>query len=149
MKKFFQETNIKEEKGDLFSVKNSSPIFAHCVSSDGKMGAGIAKQFVRRYGSSLRDSVDGFEVGDAAPYKNGDTKIYNLITKEKYWKKPTFKSIQSSLKSLRKRLAENNEEKIYMPRIASGLDGKDWNKVKTKIKDVFDGSDIQITIRFL
>ena len=149
MKKFFQETNIKEEKGDLFSIEDSSPIFAHCVSSDGKMDAGIAKQFVRRYGDGLQGSVDGFEVGDAVPYKNGDTKIYNLITKEKYWKKPTFKSIQSSLQSLKNRLVKNNEEKVYMPRIASGLDGKNWSKVKAKIKDVFDGSDIQITIRFL
>ena len=149
MKKFFQETNIKEEKGDLFSVEDSSPVFAHCVSSDGKMDAGIAKQFVRRYGNGLRNSVEEFEVGDAAPYKNGDTKVYNLITKEKYWKKPTFRSIQSSLQSLKNRLAKNSEEKIYMPRIASGLDGKDWGKVKAKIKDVFDGSNIQITIRFL
>lgn len=149
MEDFFQETNLKEEKGDLFSVDDDSPIFAHCVSSDGKMGAGIAQKFVNRYGSGLRTSVKKFEVGDAAPYNKGNVKIYNLITKENYWEKPTYKSIQFSLESLRNRLVENGEKKIYMPRIASGLDGKNWKRVKGKIKDVFNDSNIQITIRHL
>jgi len=146
---FFQKTNLKEERGNLFSVEDESPIFAHCVSSDGKMGAGIAQEFVNRYGSDLRTSVEEFEIGDAAPYKKGNVKIYNLITKENYWEKPTYKSIQLSLKSLKNRLIENGEKKVYMPRIASGLDGKDWKKVKGKIKDVFNDSNIQITIRHL
>lgn len=36
------------EKGNLFNLDNSYA-FAHCISLDAKMGAGIAKEFTKRY----------------------------------------------------------------------------------------------------
>lgn len=141
--------NAEETKGDLFSVEDSDPIFAHCVSSDGEMDAGVAKQFVEKFGNEIRLSVKDFGVGEAAPYNSSKGKVYNLITKENYWEKPTYKNIKRSLKSLKTKMVENGEKKIYMPRIASGLDGKDWNKIWNKIRKVFEDTQIQIIIKYL
>lgn len=38
----------KEKRGDLFSAPNKYT-FIHCISSDYKMGAGIAVQFEKRF----------------------------------------------------------------------------------------------------
>ena len=39
-----------------------------------------------------------------------------------------------------------NITKLAMPKIGSGLDRLDWEKVKEIIQDVFDDSDIEILI---
>jgi len=39
---------IKEEKRDLFTVSNDYAL-VHCISADFKLGAGIAKEFDKKF----------------------------------------------------------------------------------------------------
>lgn len=44
---------------------------------------------------------------------------------------------------------EHGVTKISIPKIGSGLDLLDWNRVKSLIEKVFSGSNIQMTVYVL
>jgi O-acetyl-ADP-ribose deacetylase (regulator of RNase III) len=44
---------------------------------------------------------------------------------------------------------ENDITKLAMPRIGAGLDKLDWEQVKEVIEDVFEDTDIEITVYVL
>lgn len=72
--------------------------------------------------------------------------IYYLITKEKYWNKPTYATLESSLRAMREHCVANQVKSLSMPRIGCGLDGLQWDKVSDQIKDVFTGSGVEINV---
>lgn len=133
-----------EIKGDLFTIDDKYYL-AHCISSDCAMGAGIAVHFQKefnlrgkllKYSEDIREYPTCIRIG----------KVFNLITKEKYWHKPTYGSLNSSL-NLMRTIAEMNDIKhIAMPKIGSGLDKLQWAKVREMIEDIFCDSDIEILV---
>jgi len=135
---------LKEEKRNLFTVDDKYYL-VHCISSDCAMGAGIAVQFQKKF--NLRGKLLRYdECIRKHPTCILEGRIFNLITKEKYWHKPTYNSLYSSL-NIMKTIAENNNIKhIAMPKIGSGLDRLQWEKVREMIRDIFDDSDIEILI---
>ena len=46
-------------------------------------------------------------------------------------------------------MIRNTESFLAMPKIASGLDGGDWEYVKILIQEIFQESEIKIEIRYL
>ena len=77
-----------EIKGDLFKVSGDY-VLAHCISSDAKMGAGIAVQFKKRFdltNTTRLGNTEGLPVGTA--FMEG--RVINLITKQRYFHKPTY-----------------------------------------------------------
>ena len=153
---------IKEVKKDLFTVSDDYAL-AHCVSADFALGAGIAKEFDKRF--NLRNRLFsvfpkswvprwdktkekyrggcvtiGVLLQDPAPY------IFNLVTKRNYWDKPTLITIKNALIWLREQCEIYNIKKIAMPRIGCGLDRQDWSEVKKLIEEVFDDTDIKILV---
>lgn len=137
-------------QGDLFKTSNEYAL-AHCISLDIKMGAGIAKTFrdkypgmapflmgyVRRYNMTYPSCVW---------YNTGDRKVFNLITKDKYWNKPTYFTLTCSLLSMRKQCLDLGITKVAMPLIGCGLDKLRWGKVKKIIMETFEDTDIEILI---
>ena len=106
--------------GDVTKVKTS---IGHCVSQDLHMNAGVAKQIKEKFGRIDELKEQKVEVGGVAILKIGPGRyIYNLVTKEKYSGKPTYRSIRESLKEMRTHCINNSVDVISMPRIASGLD---------------------------
>ena len=69
----------------------------------------------------------------------------NLITKERYWQKPTYDTLQAALNAAKSQLPPDCK-KIAMPIIGCGLDRLQWNKVSEIIKDVFKDTDIDILV---
>ena len=88
----------------------------------------------------------GKGVGDVALLQRGHRFIYYLITKEKYSGKPTYDTLKSSLIAMKRHMLENDVEKISMPRIGCGLDLLEWSKVEMMLRDIFQDTDIVITI---
>ncbi|MFT9003167.1 MAG: macro domain-containing protein [Liquorilactobacillus hordei] len=135
-------------KGNLFTAPQQY-ILAHCISKDAKMGAGIATLF-RDKSSGVQYSLsmnNHNQIGNVIPYHLKDgRKYYNLITKSKYWNKPTFRSLTMALIDLRKQMLLNNEKFLAIPKIGSGLDRLDWKKVKQIIELVFLKTSIEIVI---
>lgn len=137
----------REIEADLFSMPEDCAL-CHCVSSDFALGAGIAKRFaamgvkrelISRYprewngkGYCLITTVNGRVVA-------------NLVTKQRYFNKPTLETLEQALVELR----EKALSKIAMPKIGCGLDKLLWEDVSPIIKRIFADTDTEITVCFL
>lgn len=136
---------ISEVKKDLFTVEPHYRL-AHCVSSDYVLGAGIAAEFDRIYGMRRRLAA----IGDGTyPDCIQVEKIFNLVTKDKYWHKPTYGTLKVSLMLMKHAIVSQGITHLAMPRIGSGLDKLEWSKVKSMIVEVFEDTDIEILICYV
>ena len=144
---------FREEQGDLFDKEILSEyVLCHCISSDFALGAGIAKIFAKMgvkkkltetypkqwqgRGYCLFTEVDGVTAA-------------NLVTKEKYFHKPTLETLKQSLVDLREQALSRDLRKLAMPKIGCGLDKLHWDDVSAAIKEVFGDTDIEILIRYI
>ena len=122
--------------------------YAHCVSADLAMGAGIAVEFDKRY--HIKDALN--QVWPDRPrivnwpscFRVGP--VYNIITKERYFHKPTYDSMQAGLIKLRQLIEKDGTEYLAMPKIGCGLDKLKWDKVRPMILNTFSGYPITIYI---
>jgi len=139
----------KEEHRDLFTVPNYY-MYVHCISSDFKMGAGIATEFAKRH---VKDKLlaeyepnkfDG--TGYCLVTKMKNHTVANLVTKQYYYEKPTYETLKQSLCDLFNYMVLHDYYKIAMPKIGTGLDKLEWNKVKEIIEDVFSISNFEILV---
>ena len=137
--------NIKIENRDLFTVPQGYYL-AHCISADFALGAGIAKTFDTVYNMryKLFNFYDdyNYEGGDALPIDN----VFNLVTKKKCYHKPTYESVREALECMKEQMEMLYITKLAMPRIASGLDRLDQDRVYDIICEVFDDTDVEILI---
>lgn len=144
---------ITEKKTNLFSIDKKYS-FVHCISLDCAMGAGIALTFREtfpRMKNILLHTVaeNNIQYPFTILYEGGSNKIFNLITKEKYWYKPTYYTISSCIKQLRDMCSKHNIKYLAMPKIGCGLDKLQWNKVRKILEDTFKDTDIEILICYL
>ncbi|HHT02783.1 MAG TPA: hypothetical protein GX005_00500, partial [Bacteroidales bacterium] len=94
---------IVEQKGDLFLVDEKYAL-AHCISHDCAMGAGIATAFREKFPgmkSSLIRTLKTKQINwpNTVIYRSRTKEriVFNLITKNKCWQKPTYKSIETCI----------------------------------------------------
>ena len=73
-------------------------------------------------------------------------KVFNLITKYRYYQKPTITTVMESLINMREYAVKNGIKKIAMPTIAAGLDSLPFRDVRLIIQDVFKDTDIKIIV---
>lgn len=135
---------ITEIYGDLFTADFNEYTPAHCISSDCKMGAGIAVPMKNKFHlNGLKDySKEELEFPTCI-YYNG---VFNLITKKKYWHKPTYATLRASLSVMKRLTKKHNIHKIVMPKIGSGLDRLNWPEVKKIIEQSLFDTDIEILV---
>lgn len=141
----------KEEKRDLFTVPEEYYL-AHCISADFGMGKGIVIEFNKRfdmkrklqktYPDYLNQWTHKKMIGDCIQ----QDRVFNLITKERYYQKPTYKSLTIALKEMKDLCNEIHVVKIAMPIIGCGLDRLQWDKVSEIIKDIFKDTNIEILV---
>ena len=143
---------IKEEKRDLFSVDENEYYFVQCISADYAMGAGIAVEFNKRFDikNVMREKPENVM---SSPNNNCllvNDKVFNLVTKDKYFQKPTYDSLKKALINMKILMLNHPElmktNKVAMPRIGCGLDKLDWDKVKLIIEEVFGDTNIEILV---
>lgn len=142
----------KEEKRDLFSVSDDYYL-AHCISADFALGKGIAVEFNKRFNmrQKLKDEFPDFIEDYMHRYKlDGECilidRVLNLVTKERYYQKPTYKSMKQTLEMMKVVCLGNGIDKIAMPKIGCGLDRLEWSKVSEIIKEVFRDTDVEILV---
>ena len=136
---------IREIKGNLFDSQES---MCHCVSQDLRMSKGIAKEFKARFRRYKELQNCRAKVGDVAVIKVGDIFVYNLVTKFRFFNKPSYRTLEESLIAMKKHALANNVHAISMPKIGCGLDGLKWQTVKCIISNVFNSSGIRINVYF-
>ena len=110
------------------------------------MGKGIAQAFRERFAGIEELRSQNPKEGDICSLKSGDMRIYYLITKPKYWDKPTYKSLESSLVALRNDMQARRYLRIGMPKMGCGLDGLVWTEVMQIIERVFSESGIDVVV---
>ena len=158
-----QEFRYEEVYNDLFNLSEDY-MLVHCVSSDFKLGAGIAKVFNDRFNMSDKlEHVLPFDAWDGTGYcgivnmdrlftlvpkELGIYRVANLVTKEHYYDKPTLYTMQTALQDLRLQLHMTYPEvkKLGMPLIGCGLDKLNWSDVSNLIKQVFYDTELTITV---
>lgn len=140
--------NFIEEQNNLFIYEGKAWL-AHCISADFGMGAGLAVQFNERYNlkqhmikNYVKNNWSG--KGYCTPVK--EFKVFNLVTKDKYFKKPTYKTVEQALYSMKNYAVVHSIDTIATCQLGCGLDGLDWNNVRQLIKQVFDNTDITIIV---
>ena len=100
----------------------------------------------KRFGGKEKLREQQAKVGEIATLAKGYRFIYNLVTKERFFGKPTMDSLCNSLENMRSHMEENGVKEIAMPRIGCGLDKLDWGKVKILLEKVFRGSGIKVIV---
>ena len=133
-----------ERKADLFTIDHTYHL-AHCISSDFALGAGIALTFQQRMGKLLEDHKIHGECPDAIL----TGRVFNLVTKENAWGKPTMQSLEGALNMMKDLALEKGIHRIAMPRIGCGLDRLKWEDVSATIRSVFADTDIEILVCYL
>ena len=140
---------LTEVKGDLFTAPQGYYL-AHCISGDYALGAGIARRFNEVYNMRYKLHKN-YPIPDGEAYDNVTLallvdNVFNLVTKPRCYHKPRYEDIRLALEDMKDQCEENDIEHLAMPKIASGLDGKEWDVVKGIIEDVFANINIDILI---
>ena len=152
---------LKTVRQDITTI-SSDFLICHCISADAAMGAGVAFALVRRFPSMksevkdcLKDTPLCQRVGQVVFYVDDTTNtvVANMVTKTHYWDKSSTMPQGAYLNNLRQCLIlvkqvmlERGIKKLAMPKIGCGLDRCSWMEVESIILDVFDGTDIDITV---
>ncbi|ALC44314.1 CG33054, partial [Drosophila busckii] len=127
---------LNEVSGDLFTAPPTHSL-AHCVGADLAMGAGIAVKFKEVYGKLDELNAQNPKTGSVAVLQDDQRYIYYLVTKEESWEKPTYESLEASLKKMRTHMLEHDVNKLAIPRIGCGIDGLEWERVTAILDNVF------------
>lgn len=86
------------------------------------------------------------KVGGCIRISYEDVCIWNLITKEMHYDKPTYENLRKSLIILRKKLRKYEISEIALPKIGCGCDKLEWLKVRKILEEIFCKEEIQIYI---
>lgn len=140
--------SFREEKGDLFALDNTWSL-AHCVGADFQMGAGIATEFKKRFGSVDELLKQKKGVGEVATLQVDGRSIFYLVTKESSSKsKPTYESIEKAVQEMFAIASKHGISKLAMPRIGCGLDRLQWTVVK-EIVLKHKPMEMSVVVRYL
>jgi len=141
----------REEKKDLFSVSDDYHL-AHCISADFGMGKGIVVEFNKRFNMKRRlqhkypNYINAYISSKAGGDCILEDRVLNLITKERYFHKPTMATMSAALQKMKDICVEKGISKIAMPTIGAGLDRLNWEDVALQIKQIFEDMEIEILV---
>ena len=128
-------TNIK---GDMFTnaPHGIDVAWAHCVSADFHMNAGIARTWKHKFGGVAHLLEQKAGVGAVATMRETKTQtlLCYMVTKQKYWQKPTYESMETSLRTLALLCSQHKIRQLCVPRIGCGLDCLEWPRVLAALR---------------
>ena len=133
------------------NILTTNSCIAHCVSSDFKMGKGLASAIARCYPAiqEMRQRpLNHFPPGSMVAYFDHRSHkfIYNLVTKHRFFHKPSYETLELSLQALRHHLERNKVQDLAIPKLGCGYDQLHWPTVFSLIFKVFCGLNLTITI---
>ena len=130
--------NFFHHRGDILNSRRS---FAHCISSNMKMSKGLTWQIVKYYPEMLQSQEFAQKppIGSVISFydTNLNRYIFNLVTKENYYYKPTYYNLSVGLHTLRFVILKHNIRSINLPKFGCGLDQLSEKSVLRQIIEVF------------
>lgn len=139
----------REQQQDLFLVP-AEYYLVHCISADFAMGKGIAVSFNQHFNmkkllqTQYPDYLSKWRKSGQLADCLLEGRVFNLVTKERYFHKPTYQSMQQALEMLRRLCGPG--QKLAMPLIGCGLDGLQWELVRRQVQAVFADTDTEILV---
>ena len=118
-------------KSLLLKAKKTESI-AHCIPSDFKMSAVIARNFKRKFPYNFPESTNCL----LFVHQIEDRFIYHLVTKKHFFQKSTYDSLRQSLEAMTNHADKHKVIQISMPKAGCGLDRLEWHKVEHLIKEI-------------
>ena len=139
-------TMLVEHNGDLFNCPHHMSL-GHAVSEDFSMHRGLAKEFRARYENVDFLKAQRMPVGTCAVLPLENRYIFYLVTKSRFYNKPTYKSVRDAFQYLKHLLDELELTQIALPGyVCCGLDKLNWRRIKQILREVFAGSCIVVHI---
>ena len=137
---------LVEHNGDLFNCPHHISL-SHAVSGDFSMHRGLAREFRARYESVDFLRAQRKPVGTCAVLPLENRYIFYLVTKRRFYNKPTYSSVRAAFKSLKRLLNELELTQIALPgHVCCGLDKLNWERIKQILREVFAGSGIVVHV---
>ena len=130
-------------RGDALTSPEDAPL-VHCISHDGALSAGFALHVHARYKIRHEIQATHRSCPGLVPIRRGKRLILNLITKRRYFDKPTLSSLRSALILLRNFLDANGILCISTVGLGSGLDRLNYHDVLHVLSDVFSKTNVII-----
>ena len=139
-----------EETMNLLNVPQGYWL-AHCISADFALGAGIAKQIDETFNMKemlnlLWGKISPMNGTWEAPCCLPCGNVFNLVTKDRYFHKPTLDSLRTALEEMNDYVVEMGVTKLAMPKIGCGLDRLNWDDVSAMIQEIFADTDVEIMV---
>ncbi|KAJ8971773.1 hypothetical protein NQ314_000542 [Rhamnusium bicolor] len=110
------------------------------------MSQGIAKTFKKYFGCVNELLTQNKNLGEVAELILPERNIYYMITKTRYYDKPSYQNVFLALNNLKESCQLSYVTHLAMPRIACGLDKLNWDIVFKLINYVFKDTNIKIYI---
>ena len=145
--------NIRAEFWRTYGeIVHSPTSLAHCVSSDFQMKKGLARSVFLSYPNIkyIAQRRPRLPIGSVFAYFDFNEKrfIFNLVTKRRFFEKPTYKALADALENLKFLIQKYELDRIILPKLGCGLDKLDENKVFTIITKTFEEIPIKIYHHF-
>ena len=139
--------NIDVIKAASEESSQNKVILAHGENNIGLHDLGFTEALARKYPENGKKfekdcKLKLVDLGDISWFEKGNLVIANCIAqngiRSKYNLNPfDYDAFKLSMKKLEEYALKYNVNKIYMPKIGSGLAGGSWNKIYDIIEDVF------------
>jgi O-acetyl-ADP-ribose deacetylase (regulator of RNase III) len=120
---------FKSAVGDLFALE--LPAIGHGCNCAGAMGAGIAKEFKRRFPEMYLEyrrqcRTGRFRLGDILVWPTEEVTVYNLATQPAPGPSATLDAIDLAVRAALADVEQRGLPRLGIPRIGSGLGGLPW-----------------------
>jgi O-acetyl-ADP-ribose deacetylase (regulator of RNase III) len=131
---------VSVRKGDLFDEKFGFSAIGHGVNVDGAMGAGIAKEFRRRFPTMFNEYKHLCKYGILVPggcffYANPDIAVLNLASQDHPGPNAKLKWLAQSLFTGLMALEQSSRPTLGLPWIGAGIGGLEQDDVLEVIEE--------------
>ncbi len=125
------------------------------VNCVGVSGAGLARQFARRYPENVRLYRQACREGRVTPGRglitetglDSPRRIVNFPTKRHWRDESRLSNISLGLRNLHRELLRRDIRSVALPALGVGLGGLDWRDVREIVEREFgDQSAIEVTV---
>lgn len=140
-----QKSTMEHVQGDLLDAP-SHFCLAHCCSEDLKLGAGVARTIQEVFGVRSEMARQDHSVGTAVLASRRGRKIYNLVTKAKFYEKPNYYNLEMALVDLRNKMLANGDRFLAIPELGCGRDALQLSIVIEIIAKVFWQTNFHIVM---
>jgi O-acetyl-ADP-ribose deacetylase (regulator of RNase III) len=139
--------------GDLFASSDLDAL-AHGCNCRGVMGAGIAREFRRRWPDMYeayraRCASGKVKVGQVMPWRAGSMTIYNLATQDRPGPHATIEAVEAACAQMLVHAHKRGIMRIGLPQIGSGIGSLAWPDVEQVLDRLASQTEIELVVHVL